>query len=390
MRTSELFKTAWKALMANKKRSILTMSGIIIGIAAVITIISLGNGIRQATLKNLQATQGGEQTTQIYYMSNDTNGDDQGITQDDLSTINNAHFRGLARVKLQQSNEYKQIRSQIGRRDTVLSTKLINKPQDIHVVAGHNLTSYDFAVQNPVVLISESLAQHEFHSATQALDQPLLVGQTSYQIKGVMSTPEDETQVFLPRRAYLSGQTNNQSDTIILTFDKGTDAAATTKQVLRLLRKNGVNRYAGTYDYDDTGKILKGISKVIDALTYFIGAVAGISLIIAGIGVMNMMYISVSERTQEIGIRLAIGARPRTIMLQFLLEAVMLTTLGGIIGFLDGAGLAYGIALALPFKAKMSVSSFVVAFIVSSTVGIIFGILPAKQAANKNLIDILR
>lgn len=79
MRTSELFKTAWKALMANKKRSILTMSGIIIGIAAVITIISLGNGIRQATLKNLQATQGGEQTTQIYYMSNDTNGDDQGI-----------------------------------------------------------------------------------------------------------------------------------------------------------------------------------------------------------------------------------------------------------------------------------------------------------------------
>ena len=136
--------------------------------------------------------------------------------------------------------------------------------------------------------------------------------------------------------------------------------------------------------------MLKGISKVIDALTYFIGAVAGISLIIAGIGVMNMMYISVSERTQEIGIRLAIGARPRTIMLQFLLEAVMLTTLGGIIGFLGGAGLAYGIALALPFQAKMSLSSFVVAFIVSSTVGIIFGILPAKQAANKNLIDILR
>lgn len=138
------------------------------------------------------------------------------------------------------------------------------------------------------------------------------------------------------------------------------------------------------------GQILKGIGSVINSLTYFISAIAGISLFIAGIGVMNMMYISVSERTREIGIRLAIGATPKNILFQFLLEAVLLTGIGGLIGFGIGGGLAWLISLFLPFRAVIGVGSFLLAFYVSTFVGILFGILPAKNAANKNLIDILR
>ncbi len=105
---------------------------------------------------------------------------------------------------------------------------------------------------------------------------------------------------------------------------------------------------------------------------------------------MNMMYISVSERTREIGIRLAIGATPKNILFQFLLEAVLLTGIGGLIGFGIGGGLAWLISLFLPFRAVIGVGSFLLAFCVSIFVGILFGILPAKNAANKNLIDILR
>lgn len=129
---------------------------------------------------------------------------------------------------------------------------------------------------------------------------------------------------------------------------------------------------------------------MIDTLTYFVSAIAAISLFIAGIGVMNMMYISVSERTQEIGIRLAVGATQRAIMAQFLIEAIILTVIGGVIGFGLGVGIAAIISVFIPYKAVVSLSSVILALGVSTTVGLVFGILPAKQAANKNLIDILQ
>ena len=127
-----------------------------------------------------------------------------------------------------------------------------------------------------------------------------------------------------------------------------------------------------------------------NCLTLFVSAIAGISLLIAGVGVMNMMYISASERSQEIGIRMAVGATPAEIMKQFLLESVMLTLTGGIIGLLVGAMDAWLIAMFLPFKPVVTVGSIVGTFAISSIVGIVFGLLPAKSAANKNLIDILK
>ena len=124
-------------------------------------------------------------------------------------------------------------------------------------------------------------------------------------------------------------------------------------------------------------------------MTYFVSAIAAISLFIAGIGMMNMMYISVSERTQEIGIRLAVGARPSDILIQFLLEAVMLTVTGELLGFALGWLIGNGISPFLPQKMPW-LRCFLLAFGVSSAVGVVFGILPARQAADKNLIDILR
>ena len=146
----------------------------------------------------------------------------------------------------------------------------------------------------------------------------------------------------------------------------------------------------GSYTYTNLGVILKGIGSVIKGLTYFISAIAGVSLFIAGIGVMNMMYISVSERTQEIGIRLAIGTTPQNIKEQFLLEAIILTSLGGVLGLIIGNTIAYLISFLLPFRAVITFGTVVLAIGVSTIVGLIFGLLPAKQASNQTLIDVFR
>ena len=159
---------------------------------------------------------------------------------------------------------------------------------------------------------------------------------------------------------------------------------------MKQLKKSGSEHRSGSYEYFDYGELLKGIGNVISGLTLFVSAIAGISLLIAGVGVMNMMYISASERSQEIGIRMAVGATPAEIMKQFLLESVMLTLTGGIIGLLVGAMDAWLIAMFLPFKPVVTVGSIVGTFAISSIVGIVFDLLPAKSAANKNLIDILK
>ena len=137
---------------------------------------------------------------------------------------------------------------------------------------------------------------------------------------------------------------------------------------------------------------MKGINQVFDAITYFVAAVAGISLFIAGIGVMNVMYISVSERTEEIAIRRAFGAKSRDIELQFLVESVVLCVIGGIIGLLIGILIASGVDALTPdyIKSVVSLGSVLTAVGVSMLIGIVFGWIPARSAAKKELIDIIK
>ena len=171
---------------------------------------------------------------------------------------------------------------------------------------------------------------------------------------------------------------------------KGTRPDEVTNKVLDKLKKSGSMRQQGSYRSFDTAILSKGIGKVLSTITYFITAVAGISLFIAGVGVMNMMYISVSERTKEIGIRRALGATQRSIMIQFLIEGVLLTFTGGVIGYFIGMILAYGIGSLMKIHVTVDLFTIVVAVGVSTLIGLIFSVMPAREAAKKDLIDILR
>ncbi|KRM07969.1 hypothetical protein FC89_GL002078 [Liquorilactobacillus ghanensis DSM 18630] len=387
----ELFKTSWLSLRTNPRRSLLTIFGIVVGIAAVITIISLGNGVKKKMLSELQATSTGKQTTEIDYYSNNSTAA-MGFNHQDLEKIK-GKFSKVANIKVNNPVHRVTTTALVGNQAANTRITLLKKPAaDFKLLAGRKITADDLAVANPVALISEKTAKKQYGSSSNALGTAVEIKHISYRVVGVYRSNKSRYKVsfLLPKRVFYQQNTLDNGNTIKMTFNHGANVSQESKQVVKYLKKHGSQHKQGSYEYFDIGSMLKSVAKVIDALTVFISAIAGISLFIAGIGVMNMMYTSVAERTQEIGIRLAVGAQPRTIMLQFLLEAVMLTVTGGLLGFLLGVGLAKGISLALPFKAVVTFSSFLLAFGVSALVGILFGLLPAKQAANKNLIDILR
>ncbi|UXU55304.1 FtsX-like permease family protein [Staphylococcus agnetis] len=158
------------------------------------------------------------------------------------------------------------------------------------------------------------------------------------------------------------------------------------------LNKNGSAVGDGTYQYTDLEALMKNINNVFDAITYFVAAVAGISLFIAGIGVMNVMYISVAERTEEIAIRRAFGAKGRDIELQFLTESIILCLIGGVIGLVIGMGIASIVDALTPdyIRSSVTLGSVLLAVGVSSFIGIVFGWIPARAASKKELIDIIK
>ena len=394
MQVRELFVSALRSLLSNKRRSILTMIGIVIGISSVITILSLGDGARLAMLKNLQANTNGQQTTEITFTPN-SEGKVTGFNDSDLSDVKSNENVVNAVTHSDVDGVVSTTGTVNGKviSPFVLLTKSANRKS---LIKGNSISNQDLLVDNPVALVSRSIAKKGYQTVENALKSSIEINGVAYTIVGIINNNVTNGggyqtyDVVVPRSIFEANNNTTSANTLKLTFRKGTNVSKETNTIVDNFNKKGSQHTAGSYEFIDTAALLKGISVVIKGITYFIVAVASISLFIAGIGVMNMMYISVSERTQEIGIRMAVGASQTQILWQFLIEAILLTISGGMIGYLLGLGMAMGISSFLPFKASVSLSTFVLAFGTSTIVGLIFGILPAKTASNKNLIDILR
>lgn len=394
MQVRELFVSALRSLLSNKRRSILTMIGIVIGISSVITILSLGDGARLAMLKNLQANTNGQQTTEITFKPN-SEGKVAGFNDSDLSDVK-ANENVIKAVTQSDDHGVVSNTGSINGKTISPSVLLTESANNKALIKGNSISKRDLLVDNPVALVSRSIAKKGYQTVGNALNSAVEINGVAYTIVGVISNNVSNDggyqtyDVVIPRSIFEANNNTISANTLKLTFSKGINVSKATNTIVDNLNKKGSQHTVGSYEFIDTAALLKGISAVIKGITYFIVAVAGISLFIAGIGVMNMMYISVSERTKEIGIRMAVGASQTQILWQFLIEAILLTISGGMIGYLLGLGIAMGISALLPFKASVSLSTFILAFGTSTIVGLIFGILPAKTASNKNLIDILR
>lgn len=408
----EYLKIALMNIRSNKGRSILTMLGIIIGIASVILIITVGNGVKNSVNSGLDSMVG----NQIIMYSNEQT--DQGdwleLTLSDFEEIKAT----IDNVKeIYANGTYgSEITNRRGEFDArlILGTpgmEIMYKDQPL--VKGRYFTSSEYYTAAPVCVIHEDSARLLFGNTD-------VIGMTvefdfyrmpiELEIIGVRE--EEKLNGVFAYIAELAGEGSGREtvylempETVLMSkfgydnpgYSYFTVIAETTEsqhQVAQDVMEYWEEKYdckgKGYVEVENFGDYMSQMNEVLDYITLFVGMVAAISLLVGGIGVMNIMLVSVTERTREIGIRKAIGARTSSIMLQFLSESAIITLLGGIIGIIIGVGGAYLLCAVIGFSAKVSISSVIGASVFSAAVGIFFGLYPARKAAKLSPIEALR
>ena len=406
MTTKDIIHETTSALTANKVRTALTMLGIIIGISSVIVMVSIGQGAQgsiqssiQALGSNLLVISPGAQRGPGYQVSSGR-GTSHTLTPDDATAITNT-VSNVAFVSPEDSGRYQVTAKGTNTNTTVTGvTSAYSNVHNIQVNDGSFIADSDGKNLKKVAVIGPTTATDLYGT-----DEP--VGQTLV-IKGI-----NFTVIGVTVSKGTSGGFNNQDDVIYIplqdaelfligntSYITGISVSAISADVmtqvqndittLLLARHKISDPTAADFNVLNQASIVSAASSVTGTFTILLGAVAGISLVVGGIGIMNMMLTTVTERTREIGLRKAIGAKRKDISTQFLTEAVALTVIGGTIGVILGWLIAFGVTYFDILQASISTSSVLLAFGVSAAIGIIFGYYPARRAAGLNPIEALR
>lgn len=386
------FSMAISSIINNKMRSFLTMLGIIIGIMAVIVLVSVMNGLTGEVTDMFNEIGTTSITVSIQPRSiKKLDPDDMFDWADQNSELfsrvsPNVTLSGT--VKTSSSGDDSIMTSCRGVSENYIDMK------DMTVAFGRFLQYIDCEREMKTCVIGTYQALYFFNSASGALNQELKINGVPYKIVGVLEETEDSTEssgddiIYIPYTTAMkaSGSTVVSSYTVMATSeDMVTPAVNSIKTLL--------NDKIGDSDYYTVTSMLSMIDTMTDIMnkmSMVLVAIAGISLLVGGIGIMNIMLVSVTERTREIGIRKSLGAKHKHIMTQFVMEAATVSCLGGIIGIILGSTLAVLAGKLLGMSTNPSVGAIGVAFGVSVAIGIAFGFLPARKAAQLNPIDALR
>ncbi|WP_180042009.1 MULTISPECIES: MacB family efflux pump subunit [unclassified Acinetobacter] len=395
-RLGEAFRMAILAMNAHRMRTFLTMLGIIIGIASVVSVVALGNGSQKQILENISSL--GTNTITVYQGRGF--GDNSRSSQ--VKTLVPADATALAEQPYVDGVSPSVNSSVTARfKDTEASTTVNGVSEDFFYVKGMSFASgqpFDkesVTEQAQDVVIDNNTKNTFFADGTNPVGQVILLGSVPSRIIGVIEEQKsmmgnsDSLNVYLPYSTVMSrmlGQSNVRS--IIVRVKDEYPSAAAENAILNLL----VQRH-GAQDVftQNSDSIRETIQQTTATMTLLVSAIAVISLIVGGIGVMNIMLVSVTERTQEIGVRMAVGARQSDILQQFLIEAVLVCILGGVLGVLLSLGIGQLIShfAGGTFQMAYSTTSIVAAFVCSSMIGIVFGFIPARNAAQLNPVDAL-
>lgn len=401
MKFNILLNTAFKDIIKNKKRSLLTMLGIIIGIAAVITIIAIGRGFQDYVVDSLMGGEGKELSVAFFFQpENPTNS-----VGSNTSVFTEKNIRDISQmtdvVKVESDPEQFQnnlLNVSIRKNDGKLESGFAKPVEETEskIVNGRAITKLDGDTNQKVAVISKKLADDLFENED-PINKTVIFKNDNYVIVGIKEN-NAATNLFvmgndvdLPKGTVESRKpkNNNSISMINVILKNGTKVQDKAKEIQEYLEKNGPMKAAGSYNFVDIAQQIEGISNVLGSVTIFISLIAAISLLIAGIGMMNMMYISVAERIKEIGIRRAIGAKKKEILYQFMLEGIIVTVIGGIIGYIIGMIAAFIASKFLPFPIKLELMPVLISLGISLGIGIVFTYSPANTAANKNVIDII-
>lgn len=397
-----IWKTAFSSILKNKRRSLLTMVGIVIGIASVITIVAIGNGFKEDMVNKLSSQKQDKNVKRVSFnafSTADIFSDTEMMTENDLSLA-----RLVEGVKSATFDKQKvdgrltgNLTFKSGVKNLSINYEII-KQTKVDLVEGRQLNRNDDTTLNKVIVIDEEVAKALYQSSKYALNKPFTYKDQVFTIVGVAKNTSgaigpgnDNSLVYFPEKTY-EHYFGKLKDAGIITLSvlPNYDSNQVMEKVIKSLSEQGTMRSKGTYQEYDIKDAIKELGSLLNNLILFISTVAGISLIIAGIGVMNMMYISVSERIKEIGIRRALGGSASDIKKQFLIEGFALTLIGGISGYLLGMVIAKVISFVLPFNVHPDLMTISIAIGVSSLIGIVFSYFPASSAAKKDLIDIIK
>lgn len=395
-RLGEAFRMALLAMNAHRMRTFLTMLGIIIGIASVVSVVALGNGSQKQILENISSL--GTNTITVFqgrgFGDNSRSSQAKTLIPADADALaEQPYVDGVSpSVNSSVTGRYKEIEA---------STTVNGVSEDFFYVRGMTFKSgqpFDkesVTEQAQDVVIDTNTQNTFFKDGTNPVGQVILLGSVPTRVIGVIDAQKgmmgnnDTLNVYLPYSTVMSrmlGQSNVRQ--IIVRIKDEYPSAAAENAILNLLVQRHGAQDVFTQNADS---IRETIQQTTQTMTLLISAIAVISLVVGGIGVMNIMLVSVTERTQEIGVRMAVGARQSDILQQFLIEAVLVCILGGILGVLLSLGIGQLIThfAGGTFQMAYSTTSIVAAFVCSSLIGIVFGFIPARNAARLNPVDAL-
>lgn len=400
-----LFRIAWRALSRNKLRAFLTMLGIIIGVASVITMVAIGQGSKQS-IRN-QLTGMGANMINIRPSSNITVGGGARLGASNLQTLKvedvdaikkNAHF--ITAISPGVTANGQAINGSLNWPTSMqgVSTDYLSI-RDWQLRDGVNFTENDVKTSAKVCLVGQTVVTNIF-AGEDPIGKVIRFGNVPIKVIGVLSLKgvnafgQDQDDVILA--PYTTVQKRILAITYIQTIyasvvdEKSSDTA--TAEVTAILRRQHKLKAGEDDDFSirNQAELISTITSTSQLLTVLLAAIASITLLVGGIGIMNIMYVSVTERTKEIGLRMSIGARGVDILLQFLVEAILISITGGVIGVLLGITSSHLVNTILKWPILVSGSSIILSFTVCAVTGVFFGYYPAQKASRLDPIDALR
>ncbi len=396
----ETFRVAFEAILSNKVRSGLTMLGVIIGVMAVILLVSIGEGAQVYITKELTGlgtnlliiTPGKTSTRGGFHPP--SAGTVRKLTYDDSQALRRRAWLLTDAVPLVFGTG--KIKFGNMARDTMVigTTPEFQRVRSLFVDTGSYVSQGDVDSKAKIIVLGTKVKE-ELFGADNPLGKVVTLSDARYRVVGVMRKKGTSLGMDIDDVVYVpvtSGQELFDTDSlfeIIASTPRAEDVDRAIAQIKDIL----IKRHAHKEDFtiQTQGAMLETMNTILGVLTAVLGGIAGISLIVGGIGIMNIMLVSVRERTREIGIRKALGARNRDIMAQFMIEAITLSGAGGVIGILLGVGLALLIPVFVTvLPTSVSAWSIIMAFTFSAAVGVFFGVYPARRAALQDPIQALR
>lgn len=404
MLISDLFEETYFAISANRTRSALTILGIVIGIGSVIAMISIGQGATGSIETSIQSMGSNLITVMPGFQRSFSQvsvgrGSARSLTIEDAKAISNeVPFVRAAAPEL--SGRYQVIAKGKNTNTQIVGTVASYfSIRNVEIEQGSFISEQNVSSQSKVAVLGPTTRDDLFGEGVIPIGETIRINGINFKIIGVTKAKggtgfgSQDDMIFIPittAQRFLAG--GDYVSTISVQAESSQLMAQVQTGITNLLlqRHNIADAQSADFSVINQQDIVGAASSITNTMTILLAAIAGISLIVGGIGIMNMMMTTVTERTREIGLRKAIGAKRLDISLQFLAEAVMLTFLGGAIGVLLGSGIAWGMTFFADIATKISSFSIILAFSVSAIIGIGFGYWPAQKAAKLNPIEALR